>query len=218
MLAVPQLARTYGHFSDAIAAYQADPAKNAAACTSFNYGSTNSTAPDRVLGCGIRRQKTALAGFVQQYVAKDQIGVSAAAMYGSDGKSEVDALHLHRQILQLVGVRCEGHTLEPASRDVNRRLCLQCRLDLPDSHAKYLGMGGIDGFVGDGKMTGPRRSSRFHPDALLQLQRWEGLVSFRLRLPAHHQSRPQRRPRPGKTNVKQFQSSRRGSNCDCAAS
>ena len=35
-----------GRFSDAIAAFQADPTKNATTCTTFNYGSNNSTAPD----------------------------------------------------------------------------------------------------------------------------------------------------------------------------
>src|SRR5262249_57588394 len=32
-------------FDDAVAVFQADPSKNAAACTAFNYGSQNATPP-----------------------------------------------------------------------------------------------------------------------------------------------------------------------------
>ena len=64
-----------GRFSDAIAAFVADPLKNATTCTSFNYGSGNATAPDL---CWARKPnvKKGIGLFAEQYVAKD-IGVFA---------------------------------------------------------------------------------------------------------------------------------------------
>ncbi len=134
-----------GRFSDAIAAYQADPTKNAAACTSFNYGSTNSTAPDL---CWVRHStaKNGIGGFVQQYVAKG-VGIFSRAMY-SDGKSEVDA-YTSTDRSATVGLLAKG-SLWKRSRDVTG-LAFNAGW-ISDSHAKYLGMGGVDGFVGDGKI------------------------------------------------------------------
>jgi hypothetical protein len=135
-----------GKFSDAIAAFKADPQKNAADCTSFNYGSQNSGAPDL---CWVRRPnvKKGIGAFAEQYIGHD-IGVFGRAMY-ADGQTEVYA-YTSTDRSATVGVLAKG-TLWSRPKDMSG---LGVNLDwISDNHAKYLGMGGIDGFVGDGAIT-----------------------------------------------------------------
>ena len=77
-----------GRFSDAIAAFDANPEENASTCTGFNYGSQNAGAPDL---CWARKPnvKKGIGAFAEQYIGHD-IGVFGRGMY-SDGKTEVDA-------------------------------------------------------------------------------------------------------------------------------
>ncbi len=135
-----------GRFSDAIAAFEADPGKNAAACTSFNYGSTNAMAPDL---CWVRRPnvKAGVGMFAEQYVARD-IGVFARGMY-SDGKTEVDAYTSTDRSLSF-GTLAKG-TLWSRPKDVAGGGVNVGWIS--DVHARYLGMGGVDGFVGDGGIS-----------------------------------------------------------------
>ena len=135
-----------GRFSDAIAAFDADPSKNATTCTTFNYGSSNSTAPDL---CWARRPnvKMGIGGFAEQYIGHD-IGVFARGMY-SDGKTEVYA-YTSTDRSATVGVLAKG-TSWSRPRDLTG---LGENIGwISDIHAKYLGMGGIDGFIGDGAIT-----------------------------------------------------------------
>jgi hypothetical protein len=134
-----------GRFADAIAAFQANPAKNAASCTSFNYGSGNFTAPDL---CWVRRgnDKWGIGINIEQFVAKD-IGLFLRAMY-SDGESEVDAFNPADRSLSFGSV-AKG-TLWRRPFDVTG---IGIGLSwISDVHARYLAMGGIDGFVGDGHL------------------------------------------------------------------
>jgi high affinity Mn2+ porin len=136
-----------GSFSEAIAALKADPTKNAAACPStvYSYMSGNPTAPDM---CWVRRPNTKVGIGInlEQHVTED-VGFFLRAMY-SDGRSEVDAY-------------------DPADRDfsigaVARGPAWHRRFDvagagfaaawISDIHAQYLAMGGVDGFVGDGRL------------------------------------------------------------------
>ena len=136
-----------GRFSDAIAAVQADPTKNAAACpvTVYSYASGNQTAPDM---CWVRKPdtKVGIGINVEQHVTPD-IGVVVRAMY-SDGQTEVDAF-------------------DPADRDFSVAVLMKGSaykrpFDLTgvgfaagwvsDVHAQFLAMGGVDGFVGDGHL------------------------------------------------------------------
>jgi high affinity Mn2+ porin len=141
-----------GRFSDAIAAFEADPSKNATTCTSFNYGSNNSTAPDL---CWARRPnvKEGIGAFAEQYLGHD-IGVFARGMY-SDGKAEVYA-YTSTDRSATVGVLAKGSAWS-RPKDVAG---IGTNLGwISNIHAKYLGMGGIDGFVGDGAITaGAERS------------------------------------------------------------
>jgi len=135
-----------GQFSDAIAAFKADPTKNAANCTAFNYGSTNATAPDL---CWVRRPnvKLGIGGFAEQYIARD-IGVFARGMY-SDGKSEVDAYTSTDRSFS-VGVLAKGTTWARPNDVAGAGLNLGW---ISQTHSDYLGMGGVDGFIGDGKIN-----------------------------------------------------------------
>ncbi|WP_263385117.1 carbohydrate porin [Granulicella arctica] len=135
-----------GRFSDAIAAFQSDPFKNATTCTSFNYGSGNDTAPDL---CWARKPnaKKGIGVFGEQYVAKD-IGVFGRGMY-SDGKTEVDAYTSTDRSIAF-GVLAKG-SLWKRPRDVTGTAMNFGWIS--GEHADYLRLGGIDGFVGDGHLS-----------------------------------------------------------------
>jgi hypothetical protein len=140
--------RTFsGRFDEAIAAFEADPKKNAGDCPSggYNYGSANFTAPDL---CWVRRNNSKLGiGInVEQYVAKD-VGLFLRGMI-SDGNTEVDAFNPADRDLSL-GAMAKG-TLWHRPFDVTG---LGFGLGwISPIHAKYLAMGGVDGFVGDGHL------------------------------------------------------------------
>jgi high affinity Mn2+ porin len=136
-----------GRFDDAIAAYQADPRKNAADCpsTSYNYGSRNFTAPDF---CWVRRTnvKLGIGINLDQLVAKD-VGVFAKAMY-ADGQSEVDAYDSADASLSFGAVArgsLWGRPFDVAGIGFETSFITKI-------HAKFLAMGGVDGFVGDGHL------------------------------------------------------------------
>jgi hypothetical protein len=135
-----------GRFDEAIAALRDDPTKNAAACTGYNYGSHNVTAPDL---CWVRRPNTKVGvGInVEQHVTKD-VGVFFKAMV-SDGRTEVDAFDPADRSLSF-GALARG----PAwKRDLDVAGVGFAASFISDIHAQYLAMGGVDGFVGDGHLT-----------------------------------------------------------------
>lgn len=134
-----------GKFSDAIAAFQSDPNRNATTCTSFNYGSANAGAPDL---CWARRpnEKMGIGINLEQQVLGD-IGLFFRGMY-SDGKTEVYTYTSTDRSISL-GALARG------SRWGRKRDSLGIGFAagwISDEHARYLGMGGIDGFVGDGRI------------------------------------------------------------------
>jgi high affinity Mn2+ porin len=135
-----------GRFSDAISAFEANPAENATTCTTFNYGSNNSTAPDL---CWARKPnvKKGIGVFAEQYIGHD-IGVFARGMY-ADGKTEVYA-YTSTDRSATLGVLAKGSSWSRPKDFVGIGGNLGW---ISDIHAKYLGMGGIDGFVGDGAIT-----------------------------------------------------------------
>jgi hypothetical protein len=134
-------------FADAIAVFQADPTKNAANCPTgvFNYGSGNFNAPDL---CWARKgnDKWGVGVSLEQSVAKD-VGVFARAMY-SDGNSEVDAFNAADRDLSF-GAVAKG-TLWRRPFDVTGAAIGVSWIS--DEHARYLAMGGVDGFIGDGRL------------------------------------------------------------------
>jgi hypothetical protein len=136
-------------FDDAIAAFTADPAKNAAACSSYNYGSTNANAPDL---CWARKPnaKRGIGVNVEQYLA-DDVGVFARGMY-VDGNTEVDAFNSADRSLSFGALAKGGLWHRPFDvAGVGAGMSW-----ISSSHARYLALGGVDGFIGDGRLrAGP---------------------------------------------------------------
>ncbi|MBV9950077.1 MAG: carbohydrate porin [Myxococcales bacterium] len=138
-----------GRFDDAIAALEMDPTKNAAACpqtppqTSGNSG--NFRAPDV---CWVRKlnTKVGVGVNVEQYLTRD-VGVFFRGMY-SDGQTEVDAFNSADRSLSFGAVGkggAWGRPFDVAGLGFGASF-------ISDLHARYLAMGGIDGFVGDGHL------------------------------------------------------------------
>lgn len=136
-----------GRFTDAIAAFEADPRKNAADCPYFNYGSGNFQAPSL---CWVRRPNTKVGiGFnLEQYFVNDDVGVFVRGMY-SDGRTEVDAYDPADRSLSFGAVAKGG----PWHRHFDVAGLAFAAAWISDEHAKFLAMGGVDGFVGDGRLN-----------------------------------------------------------------
>ena len=132
-----------GRFDDSIAAVASDPSKNAAACTSFNYGSQNATAPDL---CWVRRPNVKIGvGLNLEQHLTDDAGVFFRAMF-SDGDTEVQAYTSADRSISIGALgkgSLWGRTLDVAGAGVNVGW-------ISAVHADYLRLGGIDGFIGDG--------------------------------------------------------------------
>lgn len=143
-----------GRWDDAIAAFQANPARNATACTDFNYNSGNAGAPDL---CWARRPNTkiGIGASIEQSVGGD-IGVFARAMK-SDGRTEVFAYTATDSSLS-VGAIAKGASWGRPRDTVGIGYA---RNWLSAAHVAYLGMGGIDGFIGDGRI-------RYRPESLFE--------------------------------------------------
>jgi high affinity Mn2+ porin len=141
-----------GRFSDAIDAFEANPEENATTCTGFNYGSHNAGAPDL---CWARKPnvKKGIGGFAEQYIGHD-IGVFARGMY-SDGKTEVYA-YTSTDRSATVGVLAKGSSW---SRPTDVAGIGDNLGWISNIHAQYLGMGGVDGFIGDGAITAASEKS-----------------------------------------------------------
>ena len=132
-----------GRFDEAIAALQADPANNAAACTAFNYGSQNATAPDL---CWVRRPniKVGIGFDIEQHLAADA-GVFVRGMV-SDGQTEVQAYTSSDRSLN-AGAQAKGTRWGRPADLAGTGFGLGW---ISSAHAEYLRLGGVDGFVGDG--------------------------------------------------------------------
>jgi len=141
-----------GRFSDAVAAFQADPQKNATTCPGFNYGSGNATAPDL---CWVRRPnvKTGIGLFAEQYIARD-IGLYTRVMV-SDGKTEVYAYTAADRSASF-GMLAKGSRWRRANDVAGLGLGLGW---ISKEHAQYLSLGGVDGFIGDGAIKAAAETS-----------------------------------------------------------
>jgi high affinity Mn2+ porin len=141
-----------GRFSDAVAAFEADPQMNATTCPGFNYGSGNANAPDL---CWARKPnvKIGIGLFGEQYIAHG-IGVFGRAMI-SDGRTEVDAYTSTDRSASL-GALAKGSLWLRAGDVAGVGVNLGW---ISAAHAEYLRLGGVDGFVGDGSIRPGRESA-----------------------------------------------------------
>ncbi len=144
-----------GKFSDAIAAFNANPAQNATTCTGFNYGSGNASAPDL---CWARKTnvKMGIGLNVEQQVL-DDIGLFFRGMY-SDGKTEVYSYTSTDRSISLGGIM-KGHRWGRGKDSIGIGYAMGW---LSKQHIQYLSMGGIDGFIGDGTL-------RYRPEQVVDI-------------------------------------------------
>jgi high affinity Mn2+ porin len=144
-----------GRFDDAVTALQRDPRMNAGSCgTHYNYGSGNFRAPDL---CWVRRPQVKV-GFglnVEQSIAEG-IGVFARAMY-SDGRTEVDAFDSADRDISF-GVVAKGKLWR---RPLDVTGIAFAATWISNAHARYMSLGGIDAFTGDGRLTRPAAEELF---------------------------------------------------------
>ncbi|MDD5227626.1 MAG: carbohydrate porin [Methylococcales bacterium] len=135
-----------GRFDEAIAAFQNDPSKNATTCTGYNYESENATAPDL---CWARRPQNKMGiGINLEQQVTDDVGLFFRGMY-SDGKTEVFAYTSADRSISF-GALANGMRW---GRDKDQLGVGYAQSWISGQHAKYLGMGGVDGFIGDGKIN-----------------------------------------------------------------
>ncbi|HEY4176762.1 MAG TPA: carbohydrate porin [Kofleriaceae bacterium] len=135
-----------GNFADAI-----DELGNnhtAANCPegSVTYGSTNASAPDL---CWVRKPnlKHGAGVAIEQFVAPG-VGIFARAMY-SEGRTEVDAYNSADRDVS-IGSVARGLLWHRPNDTAGVGLGFSW---ISDVHAQYLELGGIDAFVGDGRLT-----------------------------------------------------------------
>ncbi len=169
-----------GRWDDAIDALQADPSKNATTCTSFNYGSGNVSAPDL---CWARKRnvKMGLGLNLEQAIARD-VGVFFRGMK-TDGKAEVYSYTSTDSSISL-GTLIKGHCWGRAQDTVGVGYAENW---LSSSHVAYLGMGGIDGFIGDGRISyRPEKTSELFYIANLNKYLWFTLDFQRVVDPAYN--------------------------------
>ncbi|MDD5034454.1 MAG: carbohydrate porin [Methylococcaceae bacterium] len=134
-----------GRWDDAIAAYQTNHRRNSTTCTDFNYGSNNVSAPDL---CWARKpnEKMGIGINFEQRLA-DDIGVFFRGMY-SDGQTEVYSYTSTDRSISL-GALIKG---DRWGRGRDTLGVGYAQGWLSSKHAEYLNLGGIDGFLGDGRI------------------------------------------------------------------
>ena len=135
-----------GNFANALAALQANPANNAANCSSFNYGSTNASAPDL---CWARQRgvKMGMGVNVEQQLNAN-LGLFARAMV-ADGKTEVYS-YTSADRSASAGLLWNGAAWQRAQDSAGMAWGSSW---LSGSHIAYLAAGGVDGFIGDGALS-----------------------------------------------------------------
>jgi hypothetical protein len=136
-----------GRFEDAIDLWQQNPeAYNATTCDNFNYGSANAGAPDL---CWVRRPNVKLgAGINVEQAVNDTLGVFLRGFY-ADGRTEVYSFTSADRSLALGGI-LQGTRWGREQDTVGLGYGASW---ISSAHAEYLGLGGIDGFVGDGAIN-----------------------------------------------------------------
>jgi high affinity Mn2+ porin len=172
-----------GGWDDAMAALRADPGKNAASCVNYNYGSTNASAPDLCWVRG-RHAKTGLGVSVEQALA-DDIGVNARVMK-SDGRTEVDAFESSDSSAALA-LLVRGTRWRRAQDSLGMGYAQNW---ISSAHANYLSVGGIDAFIGDGRIrNAPERAFEVFYNMAFAKFFWLTLDFQQVRNPAYNADR-----------------------------
>jgi high affinity Mn2+ porin len=138
-----------GRFADAIAVYKANPFENAtnaaAYCYDDPYSAGNGNAPDL---CWVRRPNVKVgAGVSIEQGITDDMGAFFRGMY-SDGQTEVYSYTSTDRSISF-GSLLTGRAWHRVRDTVGVGYSAGW---ISSVHAQYLGLGGIDGFIGDGKI------------------------------------------------------------------
>jgi high affinity Mn2+ porin len=139
-----------GRFDDAIAAFKANPAQNASSCPDFSYYDPPSSGPPNAPDlCWVRKPniKVGVGLNVEQHIT-DDIGVFFRGMI-SDGQTEVYAFTSTDRSVAF-GVLGKGSLWHRPADVTGIGVGLGW---ISQSHADYLRLGGVDGFIGDGTIT-----------------------------------------------------------------
>jgi high affinity Mn2+ porin len=172
-----------GRWDDAINARAADPAKTAANCTEFNYGSANATAPDLCYVRG-RHAKVGIGVSIEQSLT-DDLGLNLRAMR-SDGHTEVDAFESADSSVALAAL-LRGTRWKRTQDSIGVGVAQN---GISSAHASYLGLGGVDAFIGDGAINyKPERAFELFYNAALTKFFWLTLDFQRVANPAYNADR-----------------------------
>jgi hypothetical protein len=136
-----------GNFNDAMNVYKSNPSQyNSTTCNSFNYGNQNPTAPDL---CWVRKpqDKYGIGINIEQELRSD-LGVFFRGFW-NDGNTEVYSYTSTDRSLSLGGL-LTGQEWDRPKDTLGLGFSANW---ISKSHAQYLGMGGIDGFIGDGAIS-----------------------------------------------------------------
>jgi high affinity Mn2+ porin len=136
-----------GKFSQAIAIFETNPQKyNATTCTGFNYGNPNAGAPDL---CWARKpnDKFGIGINIEQMVSED-LGFFARGFW-NDGNEEVYSYTSTDRSISVGGLLM-GERWERPKDSLGIGFSQNW---ISKSHARYLALGGIDGFIGDGGLS-----------------------------------------------------------------
>ena len=177
-----------GRWDDAINAFSANPANNAAAnnsasCIDFNYSSGNSGAPDL---CYARKKnvKVGLGVSLEQQLAADA-GLFFRAMK-SDGKTEVYS-YTSADSSASAGVLIKGSRW---GRERDSVGIAYAQNWISSQHIAYLSRGGIDGFIGDGRITyRPEKTFETYYNINATRSTWLTLDFQRIANPAYNADR-----------------------------
>lgn len=153
-----------GRWNDAIAALQSHAEQNAANCTAFNYDSENSQAPDL---CWVRqaRVKMGIGLNLEQQLFQD-VGIFLRGML-SDGNTEVYSYTSSDRSLSF-GTQISGNRWGRPKDALGLGYASNW---LSNSHVAYLNLGGVDAFIGDGKIN-------YQPEQVVDLYYKLNLLSF----------------------------------------
>jgi len=172
-----------GRWDDAVAALAADPSNNAANCSAYNYGSDNAAAPDLCWVRG-RHTKRGAGVSIEQSLAHD-IGVNLRAMR-SDGRTEVDAFE-SADASAALALLVHGARWARAQDSLGVGFAENW---ISAAHANYLALGGVDAFIGDGRIrSAPERALELFYNAALAKALWLTLDLQQVRNPAYNADR-----------------------------
>ena len=167
-----------GSYNDAMSAFLADKAgKNATTCTTSNYENPNTNAPDL---CWARKAniKMGIGINMEQSITED-IGTFFRGMY-SDGKTEVYSYTSADRSLSFGGIM-KGTRWGRAKDSIGLGYAQSW---ISKEHVAYLNMGGIDGFIGDGKIS-------YKPEQVVDVYyQWHALPSTWITLDYQHLANP----------------------------